>query len=62
MVVDALSKHAWVQPVKSKTGQAVTDAFQKLLKGGLKPINLHTDDEKEFDNKIRHVPPIMTGL
>ena len=54
MVVDALSKHAWVQ--------AVTDAFQKLLKGRRKPINLQTDDVKEFYNKIRHVPPIMTGL
>ena len=48
-VVDVLSKHAWVQPaVKSKTGKAMTDA----LKGGRKPINLQTDDGKEFHNKI----------
>ena len=46
-----LSKHAWVQPVKSKTGQAVTDAFEKILKWGRKPINLQTDDGKEFYNK-----------
>ena len=52
MVVDVLSKHAWVQPVKSKTGKAVTDAFEKILKGGRKPINLQTDDGKEFYNKI----------
>ena len=51
-VVDVLSKHAWVQPVKSKTGKAVTDAFEKILKGGRKPINLQTDDGKEFYNKI----------
>ena len=50
-VVDVLSKQTWVQPVKSKTGQAVTDAFEKILKGKRKPINLQTDDRKEFYNK-----------
>ena len=30
----------------------MTDAFQKILKGGRKPINLQTDDGKEFYNKI----------
>ena len=51
-VVDVFSKHAWVQPVKNKTGKAVTDAFEKILKtGGRKPINLQTDDGKEFYNK-----------
>ena len=52
MVVDVLSKHAWVQPVKNKTGKAVTDAFEKILKGKRKPINLQTDDGKEFYNKM----------
>ena len=47
-----LSKHAWVQPMKSKTGKAVMDAFEKILKGGRKPINLQTDDGKEFYNEI----------
>ena len=50
-VVDVLSKHAWVQTVKSKTGKAVTDAFEKILKGRRKPVNLQTDDGKEFYNK-----------
>ena len=51
-VVDVFSKHAWVQPVKNKTGQAVTAAFEKILKEGKrKPINLQTDDGKEFYNK-----------
>ena len=49
-VEDVLSKHAWVQPVKSKTGEVVTDAFEKILKGKRKPINLHMDDGKEFYN------------
>ena len=47
-VVDVFSKHAWVQPVKNKTGQAVTTAFEKILKEGRKPINLQTDDGKSF--------------
>ena len=50
-VVDVFSKHAWVQPVKNKTGQAVTVAFEKILKEWRKPINLQTDDGKEFYNK-----------
>jgi len=50
-VVDVFSKHAWVQPVKNKTGKAVTEAMAKILKGGRKPINLQTDDGKEFYNK-----------
>lgn len=32
-VVDVISKHAWVQPLKNKTGQAMMDAFEKILKG-----------------------------
>jgi len=50
-VVDVFSKHAWVQPLKNKTGKAVTEAMAKILKGGRKPINLKTDDGKEFYNK-----------
>ena len=50
-VVDVLSKHAWVQPVKNKTSQAVTAAFEKILKERRKPISLQTDDGKEFYNK-----------
>jgi len=50
-VVDVFSKHAWVQPVKSKTGKAVTEAMAKILKGGRTPTNLQTDDGKEFYNK-----------
>ena len=52
-VVDVFSKYTWVQPVNNKTGQALTDAFEKILKGsgGRKPINLQTDHGKEFHNK-----------
>ena len=52
-VIDVLSKYAWVEPVKNKTGEAVTDAFKKILKRakGRTPQNLQTDDGKEFYNK-----------
>ena len=52
-VLDVLSKHAWVEPVKNKTGKAVTEAFEKILKRakGRKPQNLQTDDGKAFYNK-----------
>ena len=50
-VVDVFSKYAWVEPIKNKTGKAVTEAFEKILKQGRKPIQLQTDDGKEFYNK-----------
>lgn len=50
-VVDVFSKHAWVEPIKNKTGQAVTEAFEKILNQGRAPINLQTDDGREFYNK-----------
>ena len=50
MVIDAFSKYAWVEPIKTKTGKAVTEAFEKILKRsqGRQPQNLQTDDGKEF--------------
>lgn len=52
-VVGVFSKYAWVEPVKSKTGKAVTEAMAKILKRseGRQPINLQTDDGKEFYSK-----------
>ena len=52
-VVDVLSKYAWVEPVKSKTGKDVTVAFEKILRrsDGRTPRRLQTDDGKEFYNK-----------
>lgn len=50
-VVDVFSKYALVEPVKSKTGQAVKEAFEEISKQGRTPVNLQTDDGKEFYNK-----------
>ena len=52
-VVDVLSKYAWVEPVKTKSGENVTAAFENVMRRakGRKPINLQTDDGKEFYNE-----------
>ena len=50
-VVDALSKYAWVQPLKAKTGVAVVKAFDKILRQGRRPNRLQTDRGKEFYNR-----------
>ena len=51
-VVDMFSKYAWLEPVKTKTGQNVTTALEKILKQsqGRQPQNLQTDNSKEFYN------------
>ena len=51
--IDVLSKYAWVEPVKRKSGPAVTKAFSKILKRaqGRQPKKLQTDDGKEFYNR-----------
>ena len=52
-VIDVLSKYAWVEPLKSKTGVAVAAAFERLLKRarGRHPVRLQTDAGKEFYNR-----------
>ncbi len=52
-VIDVLSKYAWVEALKDKTGKTVAEAFAKILKRakGRKPQKLQTDDGKEFYNK-----------
>ena len=40
-VVDVLSKYAWVQPLKTKTGVALVKAFEKIVRqGGRHPNRL----------------------
>jgi len=49
-VVDVFSKYVSVEPTKTKSGQDVTIAFEKILKRsqGRQPQKLETDDGKEF--------------
>ena len=51
-VIDVLSKYAWVQPLKDKTGVQLVKALEKILKTGRRPIQLQTDPGKEFYNKM----------
>ena len=52
-VVDVLSKYAWVEPLKAKTGVVVAAAFERILKRarGRQPVRLQTDAGKEFYNR-----------
>ena len=49
-VLDVLSKYAWVQSLKAKTGVALVHAFEKIVKQR-RPNRLQTDRGKEFYNR-----------
>lgn len=50
VVIDVLSKYAWVQPLKNKSSKEVTEAFKKILdENKLRfPAMIQTDRGKEF--------------
>ena len=50
-VLDVLSKYAWAQPLKAKTGVALVRAFDKILKRRRHPNRLQRDRGKEFYNR-----------
>lgn len=51
-VIDLFSRYAWALPLKDKTGAAVRDAFQHILRtSGRKPEKLWVDEGKEFYNR-----------
>ena len=56
-VIDVLSKYAWVQPIKHKTGPEIRRAFETIVEEGRSPQTLQTDKGKEFYNK-----PFQTWL
>lgn len=51
VVIDTLSKYAWVEPLRSKSGIDVVKAFEKILKKGRVPKLLQVDNGKEYYNK-----------
>ena len=51
-VIDIFSKYAWSKPLKNKTGNEVSNAFDKILKEGRKCKHLWVDEGTEFYNKI----------
>ena len=50
--IDIFSKYAFVLPLKTKQGQELVKAFQKIISTGRKPINLQTDQGTEFLNRV----------
>ena len=50
--IDISSKYAWVLPLKSKQGQELVKAFQKILSTGRKPSKLQTDLGTKFLNRV----------
>ena len=52
-VLDVLSKYAWVEPLKDKTGRSLAQAWERLLKRAhpRRPRQLQTDQGKEFYNR-----------
>ena len=50
VAINVLSKYAWVNPMKDKTGKSLTAAFNSILKKGRKSEKLRTDKGTEFIN------------
>ena len=51
-VIDVLSKYAWAEPIKTKSGENLVKAFEKICKKGRQPEKLHTDKGTEFTNRL----------
>jgi transposase InsO family protein len=56
-VIDVLSKHAYIRPLKSKEGKNVANALTDILKEGRTPEQLSTDSGTEFFN--HHVSKVL---
>lgn len=55
VVIDCFSKYAWTVPLKTKSKEEVTNAFQEVLQNSQRhPTNLQTDMGKEFYNVHFH--------
>ena len=50
--IDIFSKYAFVLPLKTKQGQELVKAFQKIISTGRKPMKLQTDQGTEFLNRV----------
>lgn len=53
VVIDVLSKYAWVEPLKDKTASSVSRSFSRILShcNGRRPLLFQTDKGKEFMGK-----------
>ncbi|KAJ8912226.1 hypothetical protein NQ315_009050 [Exocentrus adspersus] len=72
VVIDCFSKFLWTRPIKNKSGQKVTQAFDDILLHTNKrvPTNLQTDQGTEYYNrtfnnlmkKIQYQPLHLNGV
>ena len=52
IMIDVFSKSLWVEPVKDKTHQSITNALQKIFdRTNRRPKNIRSDNGAEFKNK-----------
>ena len=51
VVIDVVSKYAYVRPMKNKIIHILLEAFDSILSEGTKPEKLRTDKGTEFLNK-----------
>ena len=51
IVLDVLSRYAWVQPLRNKDAKTVTEAFRIILDQGREPDVLQTNEGTEFLNR-----------
>ena len=49
--IDVLSKHAWVVPLKQKTGKEMIRGLQTIFRDGRRPVRIQSDQGKEFTNR-----------
>ena len=52
VVIDCLSRYAWVRPLKNKSAISVKEAFEDIFRNGRIPKKLQTDQGKEFVNTL----------
>ena len=50
-VIDVFSEHAWIVPLKNKSGTTLVAVFYQIFAEGLRPLKLQTDKGAEFLNK-----------
>lgn len=50
VIIDVMSRYAWVRSLKDKRGITVTNAMRSILEEGRVPEKLQTDQGKEFVN------------
>lgn len=61
--IDTFSKHAWIRPLKRKTGNETTQAFQSILEQSKRiPKKLRYDQGTEFKNKIFQALLVKNGI